>query len=198
MAPQVKIKKEQVLAAAVELVKEKGMAALNARSLSAKLHCSTQPIFSNYASMEELQKEVVNQAVIISHQYLDQPDASLPPYKAIGMAYIRFARQQPELFKLLFMRDRSHEVISNKPDSDGQQMAELISKGTGLSVQAAYKMHLAMWIFVHGLATMIVTNYLNWDDETVSEMLSATYQSYLAYMKKQVSEGGQNGTRITG
>ena len=32
-----------------------------------------------------------------------------PPYKASGMAYIRFAREQRELFKLLFMRDRTNE-----------------------------------------------------------------------------------------
>ena len=35
-----------------------------------------------------------------------------PPYKAMGMGYIRFAAEERELFRLLFMRDRSGEEKS--------------------------------------------------------------------------------------
>ena len=35
--------------------------------------------------------------------------------------------------------------------------------------------HLEMWVYVHGIATMIATGYLNWEVETVSRMLTDAY-----------------------
>ena len=54
MPPKVKIAKEDIVNAAVELVRQYGPQALNARELAARLCCSTQPIFSNFATMDEL------------------------------------------------------------------------------------------------------------------------------------------------
>ena len=56
MPPKVKIDKDDIVKAAVEVVRECGIDALNARAVAQKLSCSTQPIFSNYASMNELKR----------------------------------------------------------------------------------------------------------------------------------------------
>ena len=91
------------------------------------------------------------------------------------MAYIRFAREERELFKLLFMRDRSGETIEEKKDEIKPLLA-LIEKNLGISEAAAYKFHLEMWVYVHGIASMIATSYLDWDDAMASEALSDAYQ----------------------
>ena len=59
MPPKVKVTKEEIINAALALVRENGTDAINARSIAASLACSTQPIFSNFATMEELQKDVI-------------------------------------------------------------------------------------------------------------------------------------------
>ena len=176
MPPKIKVTKENILSAAVELVRECGAEALNARALAKKLGSSTQPIFSNYTSMEELKQEVIKSAEGIYKNYLnaDMEKGEYPPYKASGMSYIRFAGEQQELFKLLFMRVRTDEQI---PDSfDGiNPIIEIIQRNTGLDRKAAELLHLEMWSCVHGIAVMTATGFLKLDTVTVSQMLTDIY-----------------------
>ena len=100
------------------------------------------------------------------------------------MAYIRFATEEKELFKLLFMRDRSAENINDDSGKDvTEAIVALISKNTGLNEQAAYMLHLETWLYVHGIATMIATNYLEWDSEFVSNALTDCYTGLLHRFK---------------
>lgn len=82
-----------------------------------------------------------------------------PPYKASGMAYIRFAKEEKELFKLLFMRDRSDENITENKE-EISPLIDLIKQNLNISEEEAYLFHLEMWIFVHGVAAMAATSYL--------------------------------------
>ena len=180
--PQVsKIKKQDILAAAVEITRESGAAALNARALARKLGCSTQPIFSNYDSMDVLREEVIRYAGESYSRFVHQDMASgaYPPYKASGMAYIRFAAEERELFKLLFMRDRSGE---QNPDEQVQMepVYAAIQAGTGLSREDAMRFHLDMWVAVHGIATMVATSYWSWDIDMASLVVSEIYQGLRA------------------
>lgn len=97
-----------------------------------------------------------------------------PVYKASGMAYIRFAKDERELFMLLFMRDRSSEQTGDDKN-EIKPLIEIIMKSTGLSEQDAYLFHLEIWVYVHGIATMIATSYLEWNWDTISQMLTDGY-----------------------
>ena len=46
MPPKVKVKKEDVINAAVDIVRCSGAQAINARTIASALNCSTQPVFS--------------------------------------------------------------------------------------------------------------------------------------------------------
>ena len=106
-----------------------------------------------------------------------------PPYKASGMAYISFARQQPELFRVLFMRDRREETPQAEDEFTRSIIAVLLEK-SGLNEQDARMLHLEMWIFVHGVASMLVTGYLDLDEEIVSKMLTEQYYGLLQRKKE--------------
>ena len=116
MPPKPKITREHIISSALDITRKHGVDALNARAIAATLNCSTQPIFSNYSSMEELKTDVIKQAALLYEQYLkqDMTNPDYPPYKGSGMGYIRFAKEEKELFKLLFMRDRSKEEIKKE------------------------------------------------------------------------------------
>ena len=94
MAPKIKISKEDIVNASIELVRTGGDDALNTRAIASYLGCSTQPIFSNFSSMEELKLEVVKKADELCAAYTQREIESgeFPIYKARGMAYIRFVR----------------------------------------------------------------------------------------------------------
>lgn len=175
MPPKPKITREAVLAAALDIVRQAGPAALNARAVARSLGCSTQPIFSNYATMEELLADVLRAADRCYQSLLRREMAGAAlPYKASGLAYIRFARQEPELFKLLFMRDRTGENIPQGTD-EIRDLVQLIQANVGLDRENAYYFHLEMWIVVHGMATMVATGYLDWDEDMVSRIMSDAY-----------------------
>ena len=177
MPPKVKITKEQIVNAAVDIVRSSGAQAINARTVASALHCSTQPVFSNFATMEALRFAVVEKADLLCRAYMQREveSGAYPVYKANGMAYIRFAREEKELFKLLYMRDRSHETI---PESSEhlEEMESLVYQNTGLSGTDARLFHLEMWAYVHGIATMFATGFFDPDWELVSKMITDTYQ----------------------
>lgn len=176
MPPKVKITKEDIVNAAVDIVRKNGDGVLNARTVAAYLNCSTQPVFSNFASMEELRFAVVESADNLCQQYKthEVESGQFPTYKANGMAYIRFAKEEKELFKLLYMRDRSSEDSSIKFGID-EQMETIVQNNTGLSEIDAKLFHLEMWAYVHGIATMFATGFLDLDWELVSKILTDAY-----------------------
>lgn len=189
MPPKCRFTREEIIQAALDLTAEKGVGALTARGLAQRLGSSAKPIFGLFANMEEVQQEVVKAANLRYQEYLrqDMSAGRYPPYKASGMAYIRFAREQKELFKLLFMRDRTHE--EKAAGDELEALLGLIQKNMGLSRDEAYRFHLEMWIYVHGIATMIATAYLEWDMDFISAALTDAYQGLRLRFLPKETEG---------
>ena len=185
MPPKVKIAREEIVNAALEMIRQDGEASVNARSIAAVLGCSTQPIFSNFATMEELRGAVIDTAYECYLGFIQSEVKSgkYPQYKASGMAYIRFAREERELFRLLFMRDRTEEDTSPSPDFE--DAAKAIATANGMTIEAARLLHLEMWSCVHGIGTMLATSFLTLDEELVSRMLTDVYLGTLARFLKE-------------
>ena len=180
MPPKVRITKEDIIVTALDLLRENGDTAINARSIAAALNCSTQPIFSNFATMDELQNAVLKAAYDLYYDFLKREVESgkYPKYKSFGMAYIRFANEERELFKLLFMRDRTGDDMS--PSSDFEESVQMIMNANGVTREKAMLMHMESWAFVHGIGTMLATSFLHLDWEFISDMLTDVYQGIRA------------------
>lgn len=181
MPPRFKFTREEIITAALNLTRERGMAGLTARALAAKLDCSVKPIFSLFRNMEEVQREVLAAADRLYQDYLreDMAKGEYPPYKASGMAYIRFAREEKELFHLLFMRDRSREMPEEE-EEELRPLLELIEHNLGLCEGDARLFHTEMWIYVHGIAVMTATAYLDWEESFISRVLTDGYEGLKA------------------
>ncbi len=177
MPPKFKFTREKIIAAGVNVVRKKGMEGLTARGLAAELGSSPKPIFGLFQNMDEVQGEVIRAADAIYQARIEKSMAEgrFPPYKASGMAYIHFARDERELFKLLFMRDRSGEIIREDRESI-RPLLDLIMHNLGISEDEANMFHLELWVYVHGIATMIATSYLEWDEDFVSRTLTDAFE----------------------
>ena len=186
MPPKIKVTKEDIVNAAVDIVRSSGDSAINARNVASVLNCSTQPVFSNFASMDELRLAVVERADALCNDYIrrEAESGKYPAYKASGMAYIRFAKEEKELFKLLYMRDRTNEMISES-SALNDKMESIVQNNTGLNSEDAKLFHLEMWAYVHGIAAMFATGFLDLDWELVSNMLTDSYQG----LRKQYDVG---------
>lgn len=169
--------REEIIDAALNLTRKGGISALTARALGTELGSSSRPVFGLFKNMEEVQQEVFKAADTLYQSYIKDGMESekYPPYKAIGMAYIQFARKEKELFKLLFMHDRTQGNME-EINAAVKPFVEILRQKLGLNEEDAYLLHLEMWMYVHGIAAMIATSYLEWDREYISRMLTDGYE----------------------
>lgn len=180
MPPKVKVTQENIIKTAVELVRVSGAQALNARGVAAALNCSTQPIFSNFASMDDLLAATVATAYDVYQAFIarEVENGNYPQYKAFGMAYIRFAKEEKELFKLLFMCDTTRKSFT--PTQDFDAAVSVIMQANGIDKATAELLHLEMWSCVHGIATMYATSFLAFEWDLVERILTDVYQGVRA------------------
>ena len=136
--------------------------------------------------MDALQRDVLAAANGLFRERLAAAMAQgkYPPYKAMGMAYVDFARAEPALYRWLFMRDRSGQDIPDGRAENGE-IIRLIADRTGLSPDAAWLFHLEMWLFVHGAASMVATGYLDWDGALIDGMLTDIFEGLRARFREK-------------
>lgn len=177
MPRPVKYDREAIAQAALGLVRESGMDALNARAVAARMGCSTQPLYSAFDGMDDLRREIYVRAGALferSVSGLHLPD--VPPYKATGLALLRFANEESRLYRLLFL---SGEARAHGGSADleraAEQSCEAIMAATGYSRQTARAFHAHMFIFIQGLAAMIATGYAPYDEKACSAALTDQY-----------------------
>lgn len=180
MPPKIKNTREEIVQAALQLIREQGEENLNARALAKALGCSTQPIYFNFGSMENLKKEVCATAEDLYREYIEREitKEKYTDYEATEIAYIRFANKEKELFKLLFLSPDNR--TAEETAAELASFAELIHSETGIAKTDAVFFHLKMWSCVHGLATMLATDRLNWDGKLLTRLLSDVQEGILA------------------
>lgn len=193
MPPKAKTNRQQIIDTAFEIVKENGVDSLNARTLARRIGCSTQPLFYNFSTMEELLESVIAKANEFYHSYIWQAmsEAKFPPYKASGMAYIQFAKDERNLFNLLFMRDRTNEK-EDVQNASFEEIVSMLMTNYGLTHEEAQLFHLEMWSVVHGIATMQATSFLNLDADMASTCLTNVFEGLklrLELRKKEQEKG---------
>lgn len=191
--PKAKTNRQQIIDTAFEMVRENGVESLNARNLARRIGCSTQPLFYNFSTMEELLESVIAKANEFYHSYIWQAmsETKYPPYKASGMAYIQFAKDERNLFNLLFMRDRTNEK-EDVQNASFEEIVSMLMANYGLPHEEAQLFHLEMWSVVHGIAAMQATSFLNLDADMASTCLTNVFEGLklrLELRKKEQEKG---------
>ena len=164
MPPTVRFSREAVLDAAYQLIRREGPSALNARAVAKELGGSTQPIFRLFSGMEELKSAVTELALTTWKERMKvRMRDSAFPYLTIGMSFLLFARDEPELFKLLFMRDRVTD--GSCTDYNISWGVPLIESSVKVDAETAAQLYERNWLFCYGLAVSIATKYIPCMDE---------------------------------
>lgn len=187
MPPTVRFTRDAVLHAACQLMRREGMEALNARAIAKELGGSTQPIFRLFTNMEDLHRELI---LYVARQFQVHAEADMAqsdsPYIQLCTTYLLYGRDEPELFKLLFMRDRVSEgQYSGQTNFD--LVFNIIKKETPLDDETALRFFERTWLFIHGLAVCIATKYIPCQDERY--LISMVKEAYNAAVKMMNLEG---------
>lgn len=187
MPPTVRFTRDAVLHAACQLMRREGMEALNARAIAKELGGSTQPIFRLFTNMEDLHRELI---LYVARQFQAHAEADMAqsdsPYIQLCTTYLLYGRDEPELFKLLFMSDRISEgQYSDQTNFD--LVFNIIKKETPLDDETALRFFERTWLFIHGLAVCIATKYIPCQDERY--LISMVKEAYNAAVKMMNLEG---------
>lgn len=187
MPPTVRFTRDAVLHAACQLMRREGMEALNARAIAKELGGSTQPIFRLFTNMEDLHRELI---LYVARQFQAHAEADMAqsdsPYIQLCTTYLLYGRDEPELFKLLFMRDPVSEgQYSDQTNFD--LVFNIIKKETPLDDETALRFFERTWLFIHGLAVCIATKYIPCQDERY--LISMVKEAYNAAVKMMNLEG---------
>lgn len=185
MPKQMIFTKEVVLDTTYELVKKEGMESINARKIAKELNSSVHPIFRHFKDMEELKQAVYVKIYNKYREYMLSGVNEEKGYKKMGMSYIKFAKDYPEFFKIIFMQKTNLNAENfMMSDSVGDDVIKEGQKLTHLSYEEQKKFHTKVWIFTHGIACLVATNTIKITDEEISELLGNTVLEMLEGYKR--------------
>lgn len=156
MPPKAKFTRQEIIDAAVDIARRASLEAITAQELASVLGTSTRPVFTYFRTLEEVRAAVVEEAGKIYGRYVERGLSMNPPFKGYGMETIRFAREEPNLFRLLFLRRRDTAEFP-PTENHSADIRRAIRETFSLTDAEADELHRHLWIYVHGLCTLIVT-----------------------------------------
>ncbi len=171
--------KDITVDAAFEIVRSEGVENINARTVSEKLNCSTQPVMYHFATIEALKKTVYAKADRYHSEYLmhiHNPQKGV--MLGIGLNYIRFAIEEPHLFRFLFQSDGFNGTTLPEMIDDAELMPVILAMQEavgGGSIEQVKEIFLTVFLFVHGYASLIANNSLAYDEDLIEVHLERAY-----------------------
>lgn len=181
MARKESITKQMIIDGAFELLKQEGVAAVTARKLAAHIGCSTQPIFRVYENMDELLKELFERARAYYEDFCNGNKNNYDtPFVSLGINYIRFAKQEQNLFKLLFLSgNKDHTLYELINGKENAFVMKEIKKIPNLNMDNVELIFTKVFIFMHGMAGMTITGEFDLSDKEAEDMLKDAIKGFI-------------------
>ena len=182
MPPRVKITKEQILDAAVSIIRKNGLDSLKARALAQGLHCSTQPILYAFSTMEELKRAAYRRVDRLHTEYLLNTPPERNPLLGIGLNYIRFAVEEPRLFRFLFQSGYAEEknLLEMIDSAELTPVLDAMQEGLGMDRPKTRDVFLTLALFAHGYASIHANNSLAYDEGLAAAHLERAFVGAVA------------------
>ncbi|MGN0188670.1 MAG: hypothetical protein ACI395_04065 [Candidatus Cryptobacteroides sp.] len=172
--------KETIIAKGLEIVRRGGEEALTARALSAGLGCSLSPIFTVFENMGEIKEGVRQAASDLFEEYVADVTDYMPAFKEFGLRLVRFAKEERNLFNLLFL---SHGYAVLDVPQKAQECLKGIEDDYGLSQDQVAVLFRQMWIFACGLAVLGSRSPEAYPQDVVGETISLQFASQLHFIR---------------
>lgn len=188
MPAKAKVSKEMIVDAAFEIARKEGMENINARTVSEKLNCSTQPVMYHFATIEELKRAVYAKADCCHSGYLmNIKDPQKGTVLGIGLNYIRFAIEEPHLFRFLFQSNFfTGTTLLEMIDAEELMPVILAMQGAvGGSIEQVKEIFLTVFLFAHGYASIIANNSLFYDEELIKSHLERAYRGAVLAVQEE-------------
>jgi AcrR family transcriptional regulator len=146
-----------ILEAAGRMIEKEGLKGLSVREAARRAGVSHNAPYRHFPDREALLAALAAEGFRELGKVLENRSG-----RELAEAYVRFALEHPQRFRLMFASGRAH------PDLRGQFGTAFAGLGAGASVAAA-----AAWSLVHGLAQLLLDGHFENDEAFVRNVLSA-------------------------
>ena len=190
MPPKTRITGDMIINAAVEIARNNGFESINARTVAHQLHCSTQPVMYHFDTIESLKKAAFARVDQLHSEYMMNCPMDQDPILSIGLNYIRFAVEEPQLFRFLFQSGyaEEHSLLDMVRSEALLPILGAMQQGSGLSEEQTRDVFITVAMFAHGYASIIANNHLEFDEQLIARHLENTWNgAVLAAEKEEIS-----------
>ena len=174
MPPKVKFTSDEIIEAAVRITRAKGIDAVTAREVGRVLGVSSRPLFTYFDTVEELKREVYLYAKDLYKEYVKDGLKAEIPFLGVGQQYLRFAKEEPNLYKYLFL---------TPPDGvrggvmEGLKLSQDLARGSlmkiyNMDADTADKYFRDLWLVADGFTPMIAIGECPYSDEQISAIFT--------------------------
>ncbi|MBQ8555802.1 MAG: TetR/AcrR family transcriptional regulator [Clostridia bacterium] len=187
MPPKPRITRDMILEAAYAIALEEGAENINARTISQRLGCSTQPVLYHFAHIEDIRREVYRMADEYHSRCLMNLDNAQNPMLSIGLNYIRFAAKEKHLFRLLFQSDgfAGQSIASLVDAPELMPVLTILQQEAGLTLAQTKLVFKALCLLVHGYASMLANNTMGFDETEAVPMLEMAFMGMIGAVKME-------------
>lgn len=187
MPPKAKITKEMVINAAFKVARTEGAENVNARTVSQKLDCSTQPVMYHFAKIEDMKKAVYEKTGWFHTEYLLNVHPQENVMLGIGLNYIRFAVEEPNLFRFLFQSGfaAQNNLLEMVDSEELKPVISAMQEAMGLNMKQTKEVFITLAMFVHGYASIIANNALEYDESVVAIHLKNVYRGAILALQEE-------------
>jgi AcrR family transcriptional regulator len=170
-----------IINAAIEVARKSGFETINARTVSEQLRCSTQPIMYHFSTIEAMKRAAYAEADHRHSEYMMTISPEQDPLLGIGLNYIRFAVEEPQLFRFLFQSGYAEEnnLLEMVDSEELVPVLEAVREGAGLSRRKTRELFITVALFAHGYASIIANNHLAFDEKLIAEQLERAWDGAL-------------------
>lgn len=184
MARKTQITKEIILETALKMLIRDGYSAINIKTLSKEIGCSTQPLVWHFENMEGLRKALSEYALNYANSKM-RPSAenAVEAWEQVGAAFIHIAVSKPNLFRFLYLEgyggSPSNHFDTLITDEDNAALIKRLSKRLAISEENAGRYLQNTIIYTHGIATFVATGIINASEKKVMQLINRAADAFL-------------------
>lgn len=180
MPRQPRFSKEDIVAAGLRIIRDSGYEAVSARALGKELGTSSSPMFTMFKDMNEVMSAIWSAAEKAFVAHMEGVTDYFPAFKEFGLRLVSFAKNDSNLFQMLFWGKNSRPEIA---ESIASECLSKASQGYGLTEEQADLLFQQMWPVACGIAALCVKHPEDFPEETVSKTLSYHFNGIMDIIK---------------
>ncbi|NTV36956.1 MAG: TetR/AcrR family transcriptional regulator [Anaerolineaceae bacterium] len=180
--------KEALISAGLEILSKKGIESLSLRNVAKQIGVSHTAPYNHFHDKQDLLAAISAAGhkqfhLVLLETYEQFKNNPTELIIEIAWAYLQFALQNPDKFKLMFSsaleEEQKHpefEEITQKTINLFEEMIRFCQSGGALEEGNVYKIAINLWSSVHGFTMLVLEdqfppNYLH--DQNLKELLKA-------------------------